>query len=82
MQELYKTGKVEHPHPYLRHYLGWKRWNRPEIPVLPFDGGWEDWDLEATTAFEIIEELIAAEERRKSFAAELKKTGPTPLIQR
>lgn len=73
---LVTKGSVEHPHYYLRLYLGWKRWNRPEHPVLPFSGGWEDWDLETTVAFEIIEDLIREEERRKSFVDKVKKQGP------
>lgn len=40
-------------------------------------GGWEDWDLETTVAFEIIEELVIDEERRKSFLADMKRQGPT-----
>jgi hypothetical protein len=71
---------VQNPHAYLRMYLGWKRWNKPECPVLPFTGGWEDWGLEETLVFEIIEDLITEEERRKerieSVIAKNKKQGP------
>lgn len=73
------TGTVENPHPYLRLYLGWKRWNKPETPVLPFSGGWEEWDLEGTVALELIEELIQNEERRKALKEQTMKQGPQPL---
>jgi hypothetical protein len=43
------------------------------MPVLPFSGGWEDWPLEETTAFELIEEIIKEEERRKEFMKSVQK---------
>jgi hypothetical protein len=60
----------------LRLYLGWKRWHKLELPVLPFTGGWADWDLEETVAIEIIEDLIEIENRRKTFIDDMKKQGP------
>lgn len=47
------------------------------MPVLPFSGGWEDWPLEETTAFEIIEDLVKDEERRKDFLDSMRQKGPT-----
>lgn len=71
-----RDGRVENAHPYLRLYLGWKRWNRPELPVLPFSGGWADWDLEETAAIEIIDDLLEIENKRKTFIEEMKNQGP------
>ena len=79
MQELVSTGSVENAHAYLRLYLGWKRWNRPEVPVLPFSGGWEDWGLEETTVFELIEDIIKDEERRKEFINSIKNAAPMQM---
>lgn len=77
MRELVRDGKVETPHPYLRFYLGWKRWSKPESPVAPMSGGWDSWDFETTQVLEMIEEMIeearAAEERRTAAIADAKK---------
>lgn len=77
-----RDGRVENAHPFIRLYLGWKRWNRPELPVMPFTGGWADWDLEETAAFEIIEDLLENEKRRKTFIEDMKNQGPTSIVNR
>lgn len=77
-----RDGQVQNAHPYLRMYLGWKRWQKLELPVLPFTGGWADWDLEETAAMEIIDDLIEIEERRKKFIDDMKQQGPTGGVNR
>jgi hypothetical protein len=76
VQQLITEGKVENPHPYLRIWIGWKYWDRPEHPCLPWSGGWLDWDYEECEALKIIDELVEAEKRRQEFINYTKQQGP------
>lgn len=57
-------------------YLGCKRWSTESQRVLPWSGGWMDWDLQETKEYEWLEDLveeIKADNERRQQARELAK---------
>lgn len=51
----------EQPHWLLKIYLGCKKWSNDKDRILPWTGGWLDWDFEETKGYEWLEELIEEE---------------------
>lgn len=49
---------IAHPHPLIIIYLGAARWSNPGQKILPWSGGWLDWDLHEVKGMELLEELI------------------------
>lgn len=78
MRQLLREGRVEQPHPLLKIWIGWKYWDRPEHPCLPWSGGWLDWDYEECEGLKIIEELVEAERRRQQILDQQRQQGPRP----
>lgn len=62
-------------------YVDCKRWSTPQHRVLPWSGAWEDWDAEECLAWQLIEELVERQERRKTIVDAAKRAGPGGLVQ-
>lgn len=72
-------------HPLVRIWLGTNRWSEPNDRILPWSGGWLDWDLHETKGMEWLEDLVdeikSANQRReeqKSQATQNQFWGNVP----
>jgi hypothetical protein len=63
-------------------YIDCKRWSTPQHRVLPWSGAWEDWDAEECLAWQLIEELVERQERRKTILDASRRAGPGGLVGR
>ncbi len=68
-------GTITNPHPLIMMYLGTARWSSSQHKVLPWSGGWLDWDLHETKGMEVLEELITEIKNLNERRAEAKKAA-------
>lgn len=61
----------------IKMFLSCRKWSQEFVKVIPWGGGWEDWDLHEMKYFEWLEEAvedIKADNERREKAKEASKT--------
>lgn len=60
-EEVEPEEKVTNPtlHPLIKIWLGCQAWSTEGQRILPWEGGWLDWDLHESKGLLWLEELVA-----------------------